>query len=55
MSFDGAKVRRIFGLRKRLRKIVCANSRIFDANQQYLICFSFFICTFAAESYYIYK
>ena len=33
MSFDGAKVRRLFGLRKRLRRIVCVNSRFVDACQ----------------------
>ena len=44
MSFDGAKVRRFFGLRKRLRKIVCANSLIFDTNQQYLV-FYLYLCS----------
>ena len=33
MSFDGAKVRRYFGLRKRLRKIVCDNSSFVDTGQ----------------------
>jgi len=33
MSFDGAKVRRYFGLRKRLRKIVCDNSPFVDTGQ----------------------
>ena len=33
MSFDGAKVRRFLGLRKRLRKIVCDNSPFVDACQ----------------------
>ena len=33
LSFDGAKVRRFFGLRKRLRKIVCDNSPFVDACQ----------------------
>ena len=34
MSFDGAKVRRFFGLRKSLRKIVCDNSLFVDAGQR---------------------
>ena len=33
MSFDGAKVRRFFGLRKRLRQIVCEHSLFVDAGQ----------------------
>ena len=33
MSFDGAKVRRYFELRKRLREIVCDNSPFVDACQ----------------------
>lgn len=34
LSFDGAKVRRKFELRKRLRKIVCDNSLFIDTNQK---------------------
>ena len=34
MSFDGAKVRRFLGLRKRFRDFVCDNSPFVDAGQR---------------------
>ena len=34
MSFDGAKVRRFFGIRKRLRQIVRVNSPFVDEGQR---------------------
>ncbi len=52
MSFDGAKVRRFFGLRKRLRQIVCVNSLFVDAYQinTEIRIFSYFLCKVALIS-----
>ena len=52
MSFDGAKVRRFFGLRKRLRQIVCVNSLFVDAYQinAEIRNFSYFLCKVALIS-----
>ena len=52
MSFDGAKVRRFLGLRKRLRQIVCVNSLFVDAYQinTEIRIFSYFLCKVALIS-----